>query len=133
MDSETHLQIRSDADIVTARQKGREMALLLNFLGSDVVMLATIISELARNIVEYAQHGELVLSIAQQVGKRGIIIIARDEGPGIPDLELAMKDGYSTGNSLGLGLPGTKRMMDEFEIISEVGVGTTVTAKKWER
>ena len=93
-------------------------------------MIATAISELARNIVQYAQHGEIVLSVVE--GSRpGIQIVARDQGPGIADLEQAMRDGYSTGGSLGLGLPGAKRLMDEFTIDSEVGKGTIVSVRKW--
>lgn len=123
--------INSETDIVTARQKGREMASTLGFSNTDLVLIATAISEVTRNIVEYAKHGELCLSIARKVNKSGIVVIARDKGPGIPNIELAMQDGYSTGHSLGLGLPGAKRLMDDFEIVSEVGKGTTVTMKKW--
>jgi serine/threonine-protein kinase RsbT len=119
-------------DIVTARQQGRALAAQLGFSSIDQTLIATAISEMARNIITYAGHGEIVLRPVQKTdGKRGIIIIAHDEGPGIPDVELAMQNGYSTSSSLGLGLPGAKRMMDEFDIISEVGKGTTVTMKKW--
>jgi serine/threonine-protein kinase RsbT len=122
-----------DVDIVEARQKGRELAASLGFSGGDLAVIATAISELARNIIEYADNGEIVLSATQQGARQGIVVVARDEGPGIPNIEQAMQDGFSTGKSLGLGLPGAKRLMDEFEIASELGKGTTVTMKKWVR
>jgi serine/threonine-protein kinase RsbT len=83
--------------------------------------------------VSYAQRGELVFSQLQEGPRRGLMVVARDDGPGIPDIELAMRDGFSTGKSLGLGLPGAKRLMDDFEIHSEVGKGTTITMRKWAR
>lgn len=129
----TRVPIARDADIVTARRLGREIATEAGFGGSDLTVIATAISEVARNIVVYAHQGEIVLSLVERAGRRGISVVARDQGPGIPDLELAMRDGYSTGKSLGLGLPGAKRLMDEFEIASEVGEGTTVTMRKWAR
>jgi serine/threonine-protein kinase RsbT len=130
---EARVLVERDADIVAARQKGREIGARLGFSGSEQTVVATAISEVARNIVIYAQRGEIVLSIIQRGGKRGILVVARDEGPGIPDIEQAMRDGYSTGKSLGLGLPGARRLMDEFDIVSEVGKGTTVTMRKWAR
>ncbi len=123
--------INSEIDIVTARQKGREMAEQLGFSSTELTLIATAISEVVRNIVEYAKQGELCVDIVQQGDKRGIVVVAQDSGPGIPNIKLAMQDGYSTGKSLGLGLPGAKRLMDEFEIVSEVGRGTKVTMKKW--
>ena len=127
----TRVTIVRDGAIVEARQKGRDLAREVGFTGSDLTLIATAISEIARNIVVYAQRGEISLSVAERNGKRGILVVARDEGPGIADIERAMRDGYSTGNSLGLGLPGAKRLMDDFEIISAVGQGTTVTMWKW--
>ena len=94
-------------------------------------MVATAISEVARNIVEYAREGEIVLSVLRNGDRHGIVVVASDRGPGIPDVDLAMQDGYSTGHSLGLGLPGARRLMDEFDIDSEISRGTTVTMKKW--
>jgi serine/threonine-protein kinase RsbT len=126
-----HITVDRDSDIVAARQKGRDLAARVGFTGSDLTIIATAISEIARNIVVYAQRGEINLSIVEQAGKRGILVIARDRGPGIADLELAMRDGYSTGNSLGLGLPGARRLMDDFEIVSTAAEGTTVTMRKW--
>lgn len=125
--------IRSETDIVMVRQQARELAKELGFTGSDLTLIATALSELARNIVEYAQQGEIILSQIKQGEQRGLAIIARDSGPGIADIERAMLDGYSSGKGLGLGLPGTKRLMDEFEITSCVGQGTTVKATKWVR
>jgi serine/threonine-protein kinase RsbT len=126
-----HITVDRDSDIVAARQKGRDLAARVGFTGSDLTIIATAISEIARNIVVYAQRGEIDLSIVDEAGKRGILVIARDRGPGIADIELAMRDGYSTGNSLGLGLPGARRLMDDFEIVSTAAEGTTVTMRKW--
>jgi serine/threonine-protein kinase RsbT len=131
--AETRVPVDRDADIVTARQKGRDLAMEIGFSGSDLTVVATAISEVARNIIAYADRGEIILSTLQQGGRLGIVVIARDDGPGIPDIEQAMRDGFSTGKSLGLGLPGAKRLMDEFEIMSEPGKGTIVTMKKWTR
>jgi len=122
--------IRQGGDIITARQAGRALAAQLGFSGADQTLIATAISEMARNILTYARCGEIILR-SEQDHRPGIIIIAADEGPGIPDIQRALQDGYSTSGSLGLGLPGTKRIMDEFSIISEVGKGTVVTMKKW--
>lgn len=130
---ETHVPIDRDGDIVAARQKARELAIQVGFSGSDLTLIATAISEVARNIVVYASRGEIVLSAVQNGSRRGVLVVARDQGPGIPDIERAMRDGYSTGKSLGLGLPGAKRLMDEFEITSEIGKGTTITMRKWTR
>ncbi len=130
---EIRVIIDSDADIVSARQKGRELASECGFPSTDLAVVATAISELARNIVRYAARGEIIIRVVDNSGKRGIEVTATDDGPGIPDVALAMQDGYSTSGSLGLGLPGTRRLMDEFEIDSELGKGTTVTARKWKR
>lgn len=133
MSGEKRVRIASDADIVTARQKGRELAGELGFVGSDLTIIATAISEVARNIVEYAACGEIILDVARQGGKQGILIVAEDDGPGIADVQMAMQDGFTTAKGLGLGLPGARRLMDEFEISSRMGTGTTVTMRKWER
>lgn len=133
MANDARVAIERDGDIITARQKGRDLAIEAGFSGSELTVIATAISEVARNIIVYAQRGEVTLSVAQKGGKRGIVVIAQDDGPGIPDIEQAMRDGFSTGKSLGLGLPGAKRLMDEFEIVSEVGKGTVVTMRKWLR
>jgi len=130
---EVCVAIERDLDIVTARQTGRELAATCGFSRTDQTIIALAISEIARNIIAYATRGYMMLGRVYEPGRRGIIIIARDDGPGIADLELAMRDGYSTGHSLGVGLPGTRRVMDEFEIVSATGAGTTVTMKKWLR
>ncbi|MCS6926005.1 MAG: anti-sigma regulatory factor [Candidatus Binatia bacterium] len=131
MDGETRVPICRDSDIILARQQGRALAAQLGFSSIDQTLIATAISEVARNILLYARQGEIILRPVSQSEKKGITVIARDEGPGIPDLTLALQNGYSTSNSLGLGLPGAKRLMDEFAIVSEVGKGTTVTMTKW--
>ncbi len=129
---EIHVPIASGGDIVTARQKGRALAAELGFPVTDMVMVATCISELARNMVLYAQRGEIVLGVAiDDLGKRGIVVVARDEGPGIEDVSRALEPGYSTSGGLGLGLTGVKRLMDDLQVLSVVGKGTVVTAKKW--
>jgi serine/threonine-protein kinase RsbT len=127
------VSIDCDADIVTARQKGRELASRCGFPTTDLAVIATAISELARNIVRYALHGEIVLRLVEDHIKRGVEVVATDDGPGIPDLNRAMQDGYSTSGGLGLGLPGTRRLMDEFEITSDFGKGTRVTVRRWRR
>jgi serine/threonine-protein kinase RsbT len=129
--TDVRIATRSDADIVEARRRMRDIATTLSLTASDVAMVATAVSELARNILNYAREGEIVLGLAAAAGRRGVVVVARDEGPGIADLELAMQDGFSTSRGLGLGLPGSKRLMDEFEIESAPGTGTTVTLKKW--
>ena len=131
MTDETRVPIRSDLDILTARQRGRAMAAEVGFSSSNLTLIATAISELARNILLYARRGEIVLSRLEENGRPGIAVKARDDGPGIPDVNLAMRSGYSTSGSLGLGLPGVQRLMDEFVIVSELRKGTIVTAKKW--
>jgi serine/threonine-protein kinase RsbT len=131
MENESRVPINSAADIVTARQKGRVLAMKLGFDGSELTLIATAISEVARNIVDHAKRGEIFLAPANHGCKRGIAIVARDEGPGIPDVEQAMQYGYSTGKGLGVGLPGAKWLMDEFDIETQVGRGTKVTMKKW--
>lgn len=130
---EVRVPVESDTDIVTARQKGRALATALGFSSGDATIVATAISELARNIVLYAKRGEIIIQTVNRGARRGLTITARDEGDGIADVRQAMQDGYSTSGRLGVGLPGVKRLMDEFEITSEVGRGTTVTVKKWKR
>ena len=125
------MAINSDQDIVTARQKGRALAIELGFSTGNATLIATSISELARNIVSYARRGEITLKAIQGASCQGISIIASDSGPGIRDIRQAMRDGFSTSGSLGLGLPGVRRLMDDFEIASEPGRGTIVTVKKW--
>ena len=136
--SETHSEpdeirvpIGSDLDIVRARQEGRRVAANVGFSPTDLVLVATAISELSRNIVRYARKGEIAIRPIANSTHRGIEIIARDEGPGIKDIEQVLQVGFSTSAGLGLGLPGVRRLMDEFEIQSEFGHGTMVITKKW--
>jgi serine/threonine-protein kinase RsbT len=131
--NESRIHIEREADIVLARQAGRELSKLLGFSATEQTLIATAISEVARNIVVYAGEGEIVLNRTEEAGRIGIQVVAIDHGPGIENKELAMRDGYSTKNSLGLGLPGARRLMDELVLESEVGKGTTVTMKKWRR
>jgi serine/threonine-protein kinase RsbT len=129
---EVCVAINSDLDIVAARQKGREMGEKIGFPSTDLTLIATAISELARNIVLYAGRGEILIkSLENATDSHGIMVVARDEGPGIPNVRHALQDGFSTSGGLGLGLPGAKRLMDELVIHSTAGQGTTVTAKKW--
>ncbi len=127
-----HIPIRADTDVLAARQKGRALGLQAGFSSIDITLLATAISELARNILLYAHEGEIELRLLNEGGRRGIMVIARDQGPGIVDIERALQDGFSTSGGLGLGLPGVKRLMDTFELKSTYGAGTVVTAVKWE-
>jgi serine/threonine-protein kinase RsbT len=123
--------IASDGDIIIARQKGRALAAELGFSPTDVVRIATAISELARNVLSYASRGEIRLESLNSRNRSGISIVAIDRGPGIADVEQALQDAYSTSGGLGLGLPGVRRLMDEFKVESTVGEGTTVSATKW--
>ncbi len=131
MADETRVAIGSNLDIVTARQQGRKLALELGFDGTEVTLIAAAISEVARNIVDHAKRGEILIQQARNGTKLGVVIVARDEGPGIVDIPQAMQYGYSTRKGLGVGLPGAKWLMDEFDIVSKVGKGTTITMKKW--
>ena len=130
-DSAVTVRIQNSADIVAARQQGRALAAQAGFSHSSLTIIATAISEIARNIVEYAKEGEVSITLIKDASKKGVEIVAADQGPGIADVSTVMRDGYSTGKGLGIGLPGARRLMDEFEIASETGKGTTVTMKKW--
>ena len=116
-----------------ARRLSRELASHLGFSKTDLTLIATAISEVTRNIVIYAGQGEIKFQAIENHGRNGLLVTASDHGPGITDLTRAMQDGYSSNEGLGIGLPGARRLMDEFEIRSEVGVGTTVVMKKWVR
>ena len=128
---ETVVAIRTDSDVLAARQAGRALAQRVGLSSTDQTVVATIISELARNILLYAKPGTLSIGAEESNGRRGVVVVAKDRGPGIPDVERAMQLGYSTSNSLGLGLPGVSRLGDEFQIVSRVGKGTVVIARKW--
>ena len=123
--------ISSDRDIVVARQRGRELAISLGLSAGEATLVATAISELARNIVSYARNGEIALSVTHAQDRVGVTVIARDAGPGIADVEQALRDGFSTSGSFGLGLPGVRRLMDDFDIRSGPDAGTEVTVTKW--
>lgn len=127
------IPIRSDRDILLARQRGRDLGRSIGFVATDLTLIATAISELARNIVLYAREGVIELCVVSEDSRRGLVVVARDQGPGIADIHRAMQDGYSTSGGLGLGLPGVKRLMDGFEIQSRTGHGTTVQIAKWIR
>jgi serine/threonine-protein kinase RsbT len=118
-------------DIVTARQAGHELARRLGFSLTDVTMIATAISEVARNITSYAGKGEVRVGVQYRDGRRALVVRAEDDGPGIPDIERALEDGYSTGRGLGLGLPGARRLMDRLVVESAPGEGTVVEMWKW--
>ena len=123
--------IASAGDIVLARRRGRDLALALGFSSTDSTLVATAISELARNIVLYASSGTVRVETARDGGRTGLAIVASDDGPGIAHVQRAMIGGYSTSGGLGLGLSGVKRIMDEVHVRSQTGAGTTVVAKKW--
>ena len=125
--------IRSESDIVATRRTVREVAKALGFGITDVTRIVTATSELARNVVLYAGSGVMRWREVARSGSVGVELILEDNGPGITDIEQAMQEGFTTSGGLGLGLPGTKRLMDEFEIASEVGRGTRITVRKWRR
>ncbi len=131
IENEARVSVCNEMDVVMARQRGREIAARLGFSKTNTVIIATAISEIARNQVEYAQNGEMRIGVVRDGPRCGIIIIATDQGPGIPDIEKAMQDGFSTSRGLGLGLGGARRLMDEFSVESKLGRGTKVTMKKW--
>ena len=133
MEDEIRVAIRTDADVVTARQEARTMGAALGFTSTDLTLLATAISEIARNITTYAGEGEVCLRVVREGARQGIEVRATDEGPGIANVELAMQDGYTTGNGLGLGLPGTRRLVDDFELDTTPGAGTRIRMVKWTR
>jgi serine/threonine-protein kinase RsbT len=130
--NDNFITIVSDASVMAARQKGRELAMAVGIAGSDLTLLATAISEIARNIVQYAGRGQIEFHNVVRGSKRGLMVVARDNGPGIADIRQAMQDGFSTSRGMGMGLPGARRLMDDFDIVSEVGKGTTISMTKWE-
>lgn len=128
---EKHFQVSSDKDVVKVREFARESAGQIGFTNNDQTLIATAVSEICRNILEYAKYGEITICPMYANSKKGILIIAKDDGPGIHNLALALKDGYSSGRGMGVGLPGTRRIMDKFNIDSEPGRGTKVEMQKW--
>ena len=131
MGHEVHVPITSDADMVPARAQGRALALSLGFSTTDATLIATAISEIARNILVHVGRGQLVMRPVHEGNRRGLVVIARDDGPGIRDVEAALEHGHASRGGLGLGLPGARRLMDEFHVASEPHRGTTVTMTKW--
>lgn len=131
MADEVRVAITTDADLVTARAEGRAMAERLGFPRPDPTLIATAISEVARNIVVHAGRGQIVLEPFDEPDRYGLVVIASDEGPGIRDVEAALRDEYSARGGLGLGLAGARRLMDDFELASDAESGTTVTMRKW--
>jgi serine/threonine-protein kinase RsbT len=131
MGDEVRVSINSDADLVAARAAGRAMAERLGFPRPDPTLIATAISEVARNIVVHVGSGEILLRPFEEADRYGLVVIASDDGPGIRNIEAALRDEYSGRGGLGLGLPGARRLMDDFEVASDADTGTTVTMKKW--
>ena len=131
MDGEVRIPISTDADLVPARAEGRALALSLGFSATDATLIATAISEIGRNIVVHVGTGEIVMQPVIEDRRNGLRVIARDHGAGIRDIEAALEFGYASRGGLGLGLPGARRLMDEFEVDSETDHGTTVTMTKW--
>ncbi|NJN68079.1 MAG: anti-sigma regulatory factor [Chloroflexaceae bacterium] len=123
--------VQSDLDIVAARSMARDIAKVLGFRAIDQARIATAVSELARNILLYAGTGEVIARSIDRNGRKGIEVEFRDQGPGISDIDQVMQDGYTTSRGMGMGLPGARRLMDDFEIQSQVGVGTTIVCRKW--
>jgi serine/threonine-protein kinase RsbT len=130
LETET-VDLKSESDIVLVRQRARTWAQQLKFGLVDQTKIVTAASELARNTVTYGRGGTLTVEVLEKGSRKGLRLIFEDRGPGIPDIELAMTDNYTTGSGLGLGLGGAKRLMDEFEIVSQVGQGTRVTITRW--
>lgn len=133
MTHEGQVSIKSESDIVLARREVREVATQIGFSVTDTTRIVTAASELARNIFKYAREGVMRWRRVEKEGSSGLELQFVDNGPGIEDINLAMQEGYSTSEGLGLGLPGVKRLMDEMDIQSVVGKGTTVTLKKWRK
>lgn len=125
------IHVRDDSDLVVARRRVREAGAKERLPEAAIEALATAVTEIARNIVLHAGTGELLVGAVADPCRRGVVVTARDSGPGIPDVARAMQDGYSTVGGLGLGLPGAQRLVDEFEIESKIGVGTTITLRMW--
>lgn len=128
---QVRIRIESDTDVVSARHAGRTLAEQAGFSSSELTLIATAISELARNIIEYANSGEVQLELVHNGRASGIRIVANDSGPGISNIEQAIRGGYSTSGGLGLGLAGVRHIMDHFDLESNVGSGTCVTVTKW--
>ena len=130
-EAQVRVFIRDESDVAVARRRARELASQQGLSEVEAEALATAVTEIARNIVVHAGGGEILFERVVDAPRRGVVVIARDTGPGIPDVEQAMQDGFSTKRGLGFGLPGARRLVDKFEIESKAGAGTTVTLRKW--
>ncbi len=128
---EQMVKVKDDTDIIHTRSIVRQMAVEIGFSELDQTRITTAISELARNIIVHANCGEVIIREVQKGGRKGLEIICKDDGPGIVDIDQAMREGYTTSGGLGIGMTGARRLMDEFHVESAVGVGTTVVVKKW--
>ena len=131
MVDEVVLEINSDADLVTARAEARSLAVRLGFSRTDTTLIATAISEIARNIIVHAGRGQMALRDVRENSRYGLTVVATDDGPGIRDVEAALAKGHAARGGLGLGLPGARRLMDHFEVVCGPERGTTVTMTKW--
>ncbi|MDP8932155.1 MAG: ATP-binding protein [Actinomycetota bacterium] len=131
MGDENVVPIRSDQDMVEARARSRLLAEALGFSRTDATLIATAVSEITRNILVHARHGEISFRPVREETRFGLVVVARDSGPGIRDVSRAVESGFASTGGLGLGLPGARRLMDEFEVDSQPGEGTTVTMTKW--
>jgi serine/threonine-protein kinase RsbT len=129
--SEARVPVIEESDVAMARRHVRDLASLAGMDTSSIEALATATSELARNILRYARSGEILLRVTEEHGRRTVVVVAQDRGPGIADIQKAIEDGYSTGSGLGLGLSSARRLVDQFDLVSQLGRGTTVTLKKW--
>jgi anti-sigma regulatory factor (Ser/Thr protein kinase) len=130
-DEVVRILINHDCDIVAARQAARQLGSQAGVKATDLTLLATAVSEVARNIVRFTAGGEIVVQVVHLGDRKGVRVTARDVGPGIPDVDRAMADGFTTCAGLGVGLPGARRLMDEFAVVSDAKRGTTVTMTKW--
>ena len=125
------LQLQNSSDVVVDRQKVRQLAIELRFSLVDQTKLVTAASELARNALDHGHGGHMTVEVVNGTSRSGLKLVFEDNGPGIPDIEQALKDGFTTGNGMGLGLGGSKRLVNEFSIESEVGKGTKITVVRW--
>ncbi len=125
------LPLKTSSDVVVARQRVRQWATEINFSLVDLTKLVTAASELARNALDHGKGGHMIMEVVNGLGKTGLRLTFEDQGPGIPDLQAALKDGFTTGSGMGLGLGGSKRLVNEFSIETEVGKGTRITVIRW--
>ncbi|PYM95582.1 MAG: ATP-binding protein [Candidatus Rokuibacteriota bacterium] len=129
--SEALLPVSNETDALGARERGRALAASIGMSPTESASVVAAVSELVRNLITYATRGEIIFRAIESTRARGIEVVVIDEGPGIPDVGLALQDRFSTSGGLGLGLPGVRRLMDELWIASRIGEGTTVAIRKW--